>query len=1022
MNGIKNYSNIVGGGKALFALQLLKEHPLVLVSVAEEYLPVLQNNLTALIAVYPFTDAIPLHFLPPAQQKGHAGALAEIAISKRGLVLTDTRTIGENTISAQLLNEKSLTLNTGTAYKYEELLARLTELGFERAEFVEDAGQFSRRGEILDVWAPGKEMPWRVVFGFNTVESIREFDAATQLSGNFHKQLSLYPLHIAAESGLEAYVPAGSAIYIDSAVNESIAERFSKFPIYANNPLTGDAIDAGFRPCTRWEGKFALFAQDLARAHREGMQGVICCANEGERERLEDLLATAGVEEGAAKLSVAPLDESFYAPALKRAYFSAQEILYKRKPVSFPKFKSGRRLETLWEISAGDFVVHEKYGIGRYQGLKRIARGDQEKEYLMIEYKHGDRIYVPPEDFRVVQKYVGTEGHRPRLYSIDTSAWEKAKTRAKAGAEKMANELLKLYAGRQTVSAPSFSTTAWERELADSFRYDETEDQVRAIEEVNRDLESPKPMERLICGDVGFGKTEVAIRAAFKVATNSAQVAILVPTTVLAEQHYNTFSDRMASFPVKVAFLSRFQGKDEQAAIIAGIKDGSVDIVIGTHRLLSKDISFKNLGLLIIDEEHRFGVKQKEKIKALKQNVHILLLSATPIPRTLSFAMANLRDLSLIETPPYGRLPIETHMSVYDEKVVKNVIEAELSRGGQVYYVHNRVQTIIESAAGIKKMVPHARVGVVHGQLSATQIEEAMYRFMHNDLDVLVASTIIESGLDIPSANTMIIEEAEDFGLAQLYQLRGRIGREKQKAYCYLFFSKGALSENASKRLQALYEFSELGSGFRLALRDTEIRGAGNILGAEQHGFVKEVGFELFSRLLAEASPKIRAAGSAKGTPEDEFTPELSFQAPALLPADYIEGDDIRISFYRRLATVRTPEDLAKIRYELTDRFGTLPQPAENLLTISDIRIIARNNRIAAITESDEALTVYLSNFITLDPENIVKLGRDYSRCIEYLRGDKAGVRFKKDALGAPLFQFMKEFLLKISKYAIISQ
>jgi transcription-repair coupling factor (superfamily II helicase) len=487
---------------------------------------------------------------------------------------------------------------------------------------------------------------------------------------------------------------------------------------------------------------------------------------------------------------------------------------------------------------------------------------------------------------------------------------------------------------------------------------------------------------------------------------------------VLAEQHAQTFSNRLAPFPVRIGLLSRFQSPRDNKKVIADLKAGTVDIVIGTHRLLQKDVSFKDLGLLIIDEEHRFGVKQKEKIKAFKKNVDVLTLSATPIPRTLHMALSSLRDLSVIETPPYGRLPIETHLGPYDEKAVTRIIQAELSRGGQVFYVHNRVETILSRAHYLQSLIPDIRWGVVHGQMPAADIEKVMWRFMHKQLDVLIATTIIESGLDIPTVNTLIVEEAENFGLAQLYQLRGRIGREKQKAYCYLFFTPELLTEDSTKRLQALQEFSELGSGFRLALRDLEIRGAGNILSARQHGFVKDIGFELYSRLLDEASATV--GGAAKPAAR-EWRTTLDFSLPAYLPEEYVPAEDVRIIFYRRLSAAKGGEEIEQVREELQDRFGDLPPAARNLLTLSDLRAVAEKLKVAGVAESDEFIAIHFSEHIAFDPGKVLALARDFAGVLEFMRGGTSGVRLKKSAMPRPFFGYLKEFLMKLGQYAIIT-
>ena len=1001
-----------GAGKVYFVLAQAPAAGTMVVAVNEDDIAWWQDNLSAL---GPLFGNIAVYTFPPADRFARLSALQGLSAAPRAILLATPESLALKTLSPESLQRQTINFQAGRSYSLQEILGTLARNGYVREDFVEQEGNFSRRGEILDIWAVGQQSPWRIVFNYDTVESIRRFDVTTQRSEEFTAAAAILPADEAAETFITGYLPAETPLFVDTDISQ-IPDPDLFNPQIIHTPLEhgNGAFDAGFRPFVRWSGNFPLFLDEYRKFSREGFTAVIFCANRGEQERLEDLFSENRWHDKLPEMVIGPLQDGFFSLHEKRAFFSAQEILYRRRPVHFPQSKAGRRLEGLWEISPGDYVVHDKYGIGRYRGLKRIMRQEQEAEYLAVEYKGGDKLYVPLDDFRIVKKYVGLEGKRPRLYSLDTAGWEKAKKRAKESAEKLAKELLALYAARQKTEGWQYpQQTLWEKELADSFSYTETEDQRRAIEEVMEDLEKPRPMERLVCGDVGFGKTEVAVRAAFKVAVNARQVAVLVPTTVLAEQHFQTFSNRLSPFPVRVAMLSRFQSNLEQKKVVTDMVAGNVDIVIGTHRLLQKDISFKDLGLLIVDEEHRFGVKQKEKIKSLKKNVDILMLSATPIPRTLSFAMARLRDLSVIETPPHGRLPIETHLGPYDEKVVKKIIEPELSRGGQVFYVHNRVETIFARAQYLMNLVGGIRWGVVHGQMAGHEIEKTMWKFSHREIDVLIATTIIESGLDIPSVNTMVIEDAENFGLAQLYQLRGRIGREKQKAYCYLFYTAKGITDEAEARLTALQEFSELGSGFRLALRDLEIRGAGNILGAEQHGFVKEIGFELYSRLIDDAARKIK--GVAPAAEEQPVTAD--FMLAAYIPDTYIEPEDVRIVFYRRLAVAVGEAEIAAVRDELADRFGAPPDAVRNLFEITSVRILARSAGVRRIDEDENYLSVFFADSLEFKPETITGLVERYAGRMEFMRGETPGIRFNKSTLNLPPIEFMKEFVKQIHDY-----
>jgi transcription-repair coupling factor (superfamily II helicase) len=1008
----KYVSGLSGAGKAYFILEEFKrlKQPLLAI-VNEDDFSSFSNNLSTLSSLFekPYIYSFPSHDVFT-----RINTLNSFIHTSLGIIVSTPEGVKQKTFLPHRFNNKMYIIVSGGGYPLELLTETLVDLGYSRQEFVEEKGHFARRGEILDLWAPDSDFPYRFVFNDNTIESIRTFDISTQRSKDFVKRIMLLPVYEPEDVPLTEYMPKNSVVYFDSSPDDELKGLFGQYDTVINDPLSAgggaEKEDAGFSALGGYEARFNIFVEELEKFTGRGFKTSVFCSNEGEKERIIEILAEHRIRENMPEMVTGQLEGGFYSSARKIAFFSGLDILYKRRPVSFPKFKSGRRLETLWEISTGDYVVHERYGIGRYLGLKKITHDEHEAEYLQLEYKGGDKLYVPVEDFQVVQKYIGTEGFRPKLHSLDTVAWERIKKKAKENAEQLAKELLALYADREKIQRPDYQAESpWEAELADSFRFSETEDQLKAISDVNSDLASARPMERLICGDVGYGKTEVAIRAAFKVAVASKQVAILVPTTVLAEQHFNTFTDRLSPFPVRIAMLSRFQSKKEQGEVIERLGTGDVDIVIGTHRLLQKDIAFKDLGLLIIDEEHRFGVKQKEKIKSLKKNVDVLMLSATPIPRTLSLALSNIRDLSVIESPPYGRLPIETYLGAYDETIVKRVIEAELSRNGQVFYVFNRVETIESRAEYLKKLVPGIRVGIIHGQLPALDIEKAMWKFLHRELDILVATTIIESGLDIPSVNTMIVEEAEDFGLAQLYQLRGRIGRTDRKAHCYLFSSSKKLSDEAKKRLEALKDLNELGSGFRLALRDLEIRGGGNILGAEQHGFVKEIGFELYSRLIAEAGRQAKGIGTAEEAELPVVAIDLNVQA--FIPESYISSDDLRIMFYRRLIAAKNTSQIDSVKDELLDRFGKMPAALVNLLMISGLRLTADRLRIKSIVENDGKLDIFFGNDVSVSGEAIAGLAARYQDKIQFVKGELYCVRFDLKKLGEKGVDFLTKIL-----------
>ncbi|HID06966.1 MAG TPA: transcription-repair coupling factor, partial [Armatimonadetes bacterium] len=674
------------------------------------------------------------------------------------------------------------------------------------------------------------------------------------------------------------------------------------------------------------------------------------------------------------------------------------------------RFKYAVPIASPNELRAGDYVVHVQHGIGIYRGVVRQKMLGAEADYLLIEYAGGDLLYVPVTQIDRVQRYVGADGTEPSLSSLSSRRWLRARQRAKRGAEELARELIELHAIRHAGNGFAFSKDSlWQVEMEAAFPYEETEDQWRAIEEVKRDMEAPKPMDRLICGDVGFGKTEVAIRAAFKAVQDSKQVAVLVPTTVLAQQHYNTFRQRLAPYPVNIAMLSRFLSPTEQQQVLEGLRVGSVDIVIGTHRLLSDDVSFRDLGLLIIDEEQRFGVRQKEKLKKLRATVDILTLTATPIPRTLHIALGGLKEISIINDPPAGRRPVRTFLMQYSDDIVRHAILRELERDGQVYYVYNRVRGINHIAEKVKRLVPQARVAVAHGQLPEERLERVMLDFYEHRYDVLVCTTIIENGLDVPNVNTLIVEKCEQFGLAQLYQLRGRVGRSDRQAYAYFFHDHPRrLTPMARHRLEALREFSDLGSGFRLALRDLEIRGAGNLLGVEQHGFISEVGFDLYMKMLSEAIHKLKG----EPLPEPVKLPEADLPVRAFIPEDYIPDEMQRLNMYRKMAGVQTEGDVDNIKAELCDRFGQLPPETENLISVLRIRTRAYRAHIAYIAHDRKFVS---AKFYGARQLSDVELVRIYSQMREDFSMETLNaVRFYRDHVSIEYGLLTERMMLKL--------
>jgi transcription-repair coupling factor (superfamily II helicase) len=731
----------------------------------------------------------------------------------------------------------------------------------------------------------------------------------------------------------------------------------------------------------RLTGQFASLAAQLGRWRAEGFTVRLVSNDERQAAHLRQMLRDHDVEAGLVAqldgpeplaLVVGECSTGFVISALGFVVLTESDIFgARRRSLRQPKYQRGAALTAFTDLAVGDLVVHEDHGIGRYLGLRTMRVGDRDGDFLLLEYAEGNQLYLPVERLDLVSKYLGGDEGAARLDRLGGAAWQRVKESVRAALREMAEGLLKLYAQRAVTAGHAFATdTPWQREFEAAFRFEETADQLRAIEDVKRDMERERPMDRLVAGDVGYGKTEVALRAAFKAVAEGFQVAVLVPTTVLAQQHWSTFSDRFAPFPARVELLSRFRSPKEQKGVVAGLARGTVDVVIGTHRLLGKDVAFKNLGLLVVDEEHRFGVAHKERMKQLRASVDVLALTATPIPRTLYMSLAGVRDMSVIETAPLNRLPVETFVRRFSKAGIKEALERELGRGGQVFFVHNRVQSLPSMVRFIQELVPDARVTMGHGQMRERELEATMVKFVSGQADILVSTAIVESGLDIPASNTIIVNRADRFGLAQLYQLRGRVGRERQQAYAYLLVpADGRVDEQAQRRLRALQELTELGSGFRLALRDLEIRGAGNLLGAAQHGHIAAVGYDLYSKLLAEA---VRELGGDQAPPSLE--PVVSVSAEGFLPDDYVPEVNQRLALYKRLAGAVSEGEVDDLGAELADRFGPLPAAAARLLDIVRLRVAARELGIEKVEAGEGRALVTFSPATSINPARLVRV------------------------------------------------
>jgi len=789
------------------------------------------------------------------------------------------------------------------------------------------------------------------------------------------------------------------------------------------NLTINNYVNLTSQPVISFYGKLDLLWRELSLWKERQYKILIIASTEERANRLAELCRERNIfpilaeeislpiPDGSVLIAIGSLSAGFNLPDLRLVIISDGEIFsqVKKKRLVKKSNKQGMAITRLEDLSVGDYIVHETQGIGRYLGVETLVVNGVKKDYLHLKYANQDKLYLPVEQLSKIQKYVGIDDSAPKLSKLGGTEWLKVKKKVKKSVEDLAAQLLKLYAARETITRPGASPdTVWQKEFEDAFPFTETPDQLQAINEIKKDLESNKPMDRLLCGDVGYGKTEVAIRAAFKMAMDGKQTAVLVPTTILAEQHGNTFRERFKDFPVTVEVLNRFRSPKEQKEILAKLKTGAIDVIIGTHRLLQKDVKFKNLGLLIIDEEQRFGVSHKEKIKQLKTNLDVLTLTATPIPRTLYMSLMGIRDISIIDTPPEDRFPVQTFVVEYNEGLIRDVILREIGRGGQVYFVHNRVQTIDRVVAHLQKLVPEARFAVAHGQMSEDDLEQTMISFLEGKQDVLVCTTIIEIGLDIPNVNTLIVDNADQLGLAQLYQLRGRIGRSNRTAYAYLTYRRNkAISEVAEKRLQAIKEFTDFGAGYKIAMRDLEIRGAGNLLGAEQHGHIAAVGFSLYCRMLEDAIRELKGEEQ-----KVQIEPSVELAVDAYLPEDYISDNKQKIEIYKRIADAQEVKEVEEIYDELIDRFGDLPEPAANLLIVAKLKLLAKNLGITQLSQEKEVVVLKFQQADFLLQADLPRINKKYRGKLNFLPGKIPACQVKVKGMDSSgLLSFLEEVL-----------
>ena len=1011
------------------------------------------------------------------------------------VVITTFSALMNVEVPLEVISKNCIDIGTRGMLNLDRVSKQLVKMGYERSHQVEEIGQFSIRGSIIDIFDLTEENPYRIELWGDEVESIRTFDVLSQRSIEIKKNVKIFPANemIMSESeiyeglrkieketkirceelrkqflteeayrlksavenlreeivefqsyvNLESYVKyfysnlvsfvemfdvdntlivldeqsklKSQAEAIELEFNENMSQRLMKGYIlskqadilYGRKKVANiilkyscmsvglfetrdvvvkleDKFDIVAKSLPAYQNNFKQLCDDITKYKKEKYRILIMFRSRTRAKRIanelmdNDIIAFYSedrdreIKEREIMTTYGVVGKSFEYPLLKFVVISESDIFNeqprKRKEKSSYK---GERIKDYAQLSVGDYIVHENHGLGIYRGIEKIESGKAIKDYVKIEYAKGDNLYIVATELDVLQKYASAGARKPKLNKLGGKEWATTKSKVRGNLVAVAKELVELYAKRQEKKGYRYSEDSlWQNEFEELFPYRETYDQVRAIEDTKRDMESERIMDRLICGDVGYGKTEIALRAAFKAVTDGKQVAYLVPTTILAQQHYNTFSQRMKNFPIRVELLSRFRSAKQQKDVIKALKRGEVDIIIGTHRLLSKDVEFRDLGLLIVDEEQRFGVTHKEKIKQIKDEVDVITLTATPIPRTLHMSLIGIRDMSILEEAPNERLPIQTYVMEYNDELVREAIVRELSRGGQVYYVYNRVEHIQEVASELIDTIPEANITYAHGQMKENELERIMYAFANGEIDVLVATTIIETGLDISNANTIIIHDSDKFGLAQLYQLRGRVGRSNRNAYAFLLYQKDKLlKEVAEKRLQAIKEFTRLGSGFKIAMRDLEIRGAGNLLGMKQHGHMDAVGYEMYCKMLGQEVNKLKGIAT-----KEEITTSVDITIDAYIPNTYIVNEIQKLDIYKRIANISNEVELNEMNDELLDRFGEVPLPARNLLRIAMVKARANKLYITDVKEQDDAIKLIFTQDAKIDPEKLVYL------------------------------------------------
>ena len=973
---------------------------------------------------------------------------------KPALIVTYPEALFEKVVTKKELEKNTLKVSVGDQISIDFINEVLFEYEFKRVDFITEPGEFSVRGGIIDVFSFSNDYPYRIEFFGNEVESIRSFDVETQLSVEKQKKINIIPnvenkfFQEKRESFLD-YINPKTNIFIRNTENllnkldkmfEKAGVAFEKLPkelkhaqpeaLYLNQAsfikkaLDFSIVELGnkaifrtkktfefhIQPQPSFNKQFDLLFQNLNENYSNGIKNYLLSSNEQQAKRFHDIFESLNddvlIEPSKTYDTIVfPLYEGFIDEELQMACYTDHQIFERYHKFHIKNGYAKKQTITLKELntlSVGDFVTHIDHGIGKFGGLQKIQVEGKTQEAIKLVYADNDIVYVSIHSLHKISKFNGKDGTPPKIYKLGSNAWKVLKQKTKARVKHIAFNLIQLYAKRRLEKGFQYKPDSYlQMELESSFMYEDTPDQGKATQDVKNDMESDRPMDRLVCGDVGFGKTEVAIRAAFKAVDNGKQVAVLVPTTILAYQHYRTFSERLKEMPVRVGYLNRFRTAKEKAQTLQELAQGSLDIVIGTHQLVNKNVAFKNLGLLIIDEEQKFGVNVKDKLKTISANIDTLTLTATPIPRTLQFSLMAARDLSVITTPPPNRYPIETNVVGFNEETIRDAISYELQRNGQVYFINNRIENIKEVAGMIQRLVPGARVGIGHGQMDGKKLEELMLAFMNGDFDVLVATTIIESGLDVPNANTIFINNANNFGLSDLHQMRGRVGRSNKKAFCYFICPPySAMTDEARKRIQALEQFSELGSGFNIAMKDLEIRGAGDLLGGEQSGFINEIGFETYQKIMNEAIEELKENEFKELYPVDENAPEKPFvkdiqidtDFELLFPDEYINNISERLNLYNELSLIKTDDELLDFERRLVDRFGPLPKQAHSLMSSIKIKWTATRFGIEKLVLKQGKMIAY---FVS-DHESPYYQSAQFTKVLQFVQQNANLARMKE--------------------------